>query len=167
MVFSPSALDRVSMWEAAKTLLRPATSTMATDTATSEPILLAARILAVRVLANGLTSQLFKNPLWVRLGTWVEIRCARTGTRIWTSQSSANSRLQNGSEWNSVSKCLTRLTLPFGRFRSRAWRIQTSGKSRIRPTYLDSYSSESSFTSEYRLRTAMWIDIAWRRAVPS
>src|SRR6266851_8898543 len=127
---------------------------MATDTVTSGPICLAADIQVTRHPESGLTLQLSHTQLRIRSGTWAEIRFALTGTRIWTSRSSAKSPLPNDSEWNSVSRCLTRRTLPFGRFQSRTWTPRlSSGKSRIRPTYLDSYSSESSFTSECRLRS--------------
>ena len=59
---------------------------------------------AIRVPRSGLTSQLFKRPLWIRSGTWAEIHFARTGTRIWIFRSSASSRSQNDSDWNSVSR---------------------------------------------------------------
>src|SRR5579864_3044280 len=136
------------MSEAVKTSQRRVITTTATDMATSEPTWLAASILVIRVPPNGLTLQVFKPRLWVRSETWVEIHCVRTGTKIWISRSSVSSQLPSDSGWNSVSRCLTRLTLPFGQFQFRAWSLQTSVRSRIQPTFLDSYSSDSSFTFE-------------------
>src|SRR5580704_2978755 len=148
MAFSHSIREPRSMPEAVKTSHRRVTTTTATDMATSGPIWSAARIPAARVPPSGLTSHLSNTRLRIRLETWVGIHFARIGTRMWIYRSSANSRLQNDSEWNFASRCLTRRIPQFGQSRSQAWRLQTSGRSRALPTPLDNYSSDSSFTFE-------------------
>src|ERR1700735_2087384 len=127
---------------AAKTLHRPATTTTATDTATSGPTWLATHIPVIKLPPSGLTSHLSKFQLRILLGTWAGIHFARTGTRIWTFRSSANSRLQNDFELNFASRRLISPILQFGQSRSPAWRLQTSGRSRALPIWPASYSSD-------------------------
>src|ERR1700692_2396613 len=107
MAFFHLILELRSMSAPDKTSHIPVITTMATDMDTSAPTWSATHILVIRPPTNGLTLQLTHTRLRIRLGTWAETRCARTGTRTWIYRSSANFRLPNDFELNFVSRRLT------------------------------------------------------------